>query len=363
MKFVDVTYSDYGLIIVDDDSNIEVLPDFHSSFIDIFNNRINYWIGEANFKERHIWKTYKNKEFKTINYDFLKKLHLSVSHELIQGSNKPRYYTPDFDYSTLNNNYLTISNTSIFKNNTEYMSAILNEFNETELIFQWKLIDHLEELGYDLSRQEIKRNEDNQIINPKDDYLLCNGVCKIPKNNLNDERFKEGNYLVSERLEGLIFVIDKDTKEIVWKISGKELGYHSSHYAHMIPLGLEGAGNILFYNNGSREDKKSSIIEFNPITFEIIFEYESEEIKSCFKGSVQKTIQNTYLICPSEKGKLVELNKNKNIVKTTFLSYEQSDEEKWNPNNINKNIMNYYRAERIPYEWIDKVLQDFNGRL
>ena len=128
----------------------------------------------------------------------------------------------------------------------------------------------------------------------------------------------------------------------------------------MIPLGLEGAGNILFYNNGLMTTETSSIIEFNPLTKDIVFEYESKEIKSAFRGSVQKTIDGTYLICASEKGNLVEVDKDKNILNIILLADEEYLSEtqatRWNQANINRNVLNYYRAERIPYEWIDKII-------
>ena len=363
MHFVDVTYSQKGLKIIDKDS-ILTLPYLKGSFIDICNNNINFWSTEIdrNSDTSHIWLNicakHENPNIVIRNFPFLS--DASVSHELIQGTNKPRYYTPDFDYSTLNNNYLTISNVTIMKDDVEYVTSKVYEFNlDEEIIFEWSLIDYIEELGFTLESAEVHRGPTG-LFNMRDDHFVCNAISKIPKNNLNDERFKEGNYLVSERKDGFIFVIDKDTKHIVWYINGKELNYHSSHYPHMIPLGLEGAGNILFYNNGLMTTETSSIIEFNPLTKDIVFEYESKEIKSAFRGSVQKTIDGTYLICASEKGNLVEVDKDKNIINIILLADEEYLSEtqatRWNQANINRNVLNYYRAERIPYEWIDKII-------
>ena len=370
MHFVDITYSEKGLKVVDKDEII-TLPYIKGSFIDIFNNQINFWSNkiERNSNTSHIWLNIDilNKKVLIKEFSFLK--DLSVSHEIIHGTNKPRYYTPEFDYSTLNNNYLTISNIIIEKDNVEYVTSKIYEFDEEgNIFFEWSLIDYIEELGFKVESAKVKRNKDG-LFNMRDKHFVCNGVNKIPKNNLNDERFKEGNYLVSERKDGFIFVVDKDTKHIVWYTNGKELGYHSSHYPHMIPLGLEGAGNILFYNNGLMTTSTSSIIEFNPLTKKIVFEYESEEIKSAFRGSVQKTIEGTYIICASEKGALVEVDKNKNVLNATLLADEdylqETQASRWNVNNINRNVLNYYRSERMPYEWIEKIIEiysqlDFN---
>ena len=147
MHFVDVTYSQKGLKIIDKDS-ILTLPFLKGSFIDICNNNINFWSTEIdrNSDTSHIWLNicakHENPNIVIRNFPFLS--DVSVSHELIQGTNRPRYYTPDFDYSTLNNNYLTISNVTIIKDGIEYVTSKIYEFNlDEEIIFEWSLIDNI----------------------------------------------------------------------------------------------------------------------------------------------------------------------------------------------------------------------------
>ena len=370
MQFVDVVFSEQGLNIIDKNNNIKTFPFIKGSFIDICNNNINFWSNkiERDPSTSHIWLNLNANQKKSNiiinNFEFLK--NISVSHEMIQGTNRPRYYTPDFDYSTLNSNFLTVSNTVIEYENKEYVTSIIYEFTKDgKIVFEWSLIEHLNDLNLSIETALVKR-QPHGFFNMRKDNLVCNAVSKIPKNNLNDERFKEGNYLVSERRDGFIFIVDKDTKKIVWYTNGEELGYHSSHYPHMIPIGLEGEGNILFYNNGLMTTETSSIIEFNPLTKEIVFEYESESIKSAFRGSVQKTIEGTYIICASEKGILVEVDRNKNIIRKIQIANDEflsmPRDAKWNPNNINRNVLNYYRAERIPYNWIDKIIKEYPNK-
>ena len=365
MDFVDVVYSQEGLKIINQNEDIITLPFIKGSFIDICNNNINFWSTTMNRPSdaSHVWLNinaeYEKPDIILRNFNFLE--DLSVSHELIEGCNRPRYYTPNFDYSTLNNHFLTISNIVIEIEGIEYVTSKIYEFDSNENIyFEWSLIDYIEDLGLNKKNSIVYRDEKG-FFNMRDDHFVCNAISKIPKNNLNDERFKEGNYLVSERKDGFIFVIDKDTKHIVWYTNGKELDYHSSHYPHIIPEGLEGAGNILFYNNGLMTTETSSIIEFNPLTKEKVFEYESKEIKSAFRGSVQKTIEGTYLVCASELGRIVEINKNKDILKIINLANEEyfleTQATRWNQAFINRNVLNYYRAERIPYEWVDKIIK------
>lgn len=367
MKFYDIVITEDGMSIIDDVNIIQTFPFVKGSFIDICNNNINFWSKDL-FKtkeQHHTWINYNNKTKEALYYnlDFLK--NTNIMHELHQGTNKPRYYSPNFDYSTTNTNYLTIVNTSVQVNNVEYMTSIIKEFCKNgELIFEWSVLDHLDILNLSLEKMIIQRDEQGLVTN-QTSFIACNGVCKIPKNNLHDERFKEGNYLVSERTLGMIFIVDKDTKEVVWKIAGSDLNYHSSHYAHMIPAGLKGEGNILFYNNGTMTSPTSSIIEFNPITFEIVFEYESEEIKSAFRGSVQKTVKGTYIVCAAEQGRLIEIDKNKNIIRDLKLSKPEfygTDPNKYhNYNLIHRNLLSFYRMEQIPADWIQELINNYSS--
>ena len=364
MNLCDIIITEEGLSIIKKSDILFTFPFIKGSFIDICDNNINFWSKDLMKINHHTWIGYNAKmnNAKYYNFDFLKESN--IMHELIQGTNRPRYYTPNFDYSTLNNHFLTVIHKPIMSNNIEYMSSIIYEFTEDgEILFEWFSFEHLNELDVSIDKTIIKRNSNNFIINGKD-FLACNAVSKIPKNNLNDERFKEGNYLVSERTLGMIFIVDKDTKEVVWKIAGNDLNYHSSHYAHMIPAGLKGEGNILFYNNGTIESPTSSVIEFNPITLEKVFEYESKEIKSAFRGSVQKTINGTYIVCAAEQGRLIEIDENKNIIRDLKLSkpefYGTNPDKYHDYKLINKNLLSFYRMEQIPFEWIENLINNID---
>ena len=364
MKFYDIIITEEGMSIIDDVNIIRTFPFVKGSFIDVCNNNINFWAKDLNKtkKQHHTWIGYNNKNKKAEYYNFNFLNNTNIMHELYQGSNRPRYYSPSFNYSTLNTNFITVVNTPVIKDNKEYMASKIIEFCKNgEILFEWSTLEHLSELELFLEQMLIQRDENGFVVN-QTNFIACNGVCKIPKNNLNDERFKEGNYLVSERALGMIFIVDKDTKKVVWKIAGNDLNYHSSHYAHMIPAGLKGEGNILFYNNGLMYSPTSSIIEFNPITLEKIFEYESEEIKSAFRGSVQKTVKGTYIVCAAEQGRLIEIDKNKNIIRDLKLSkpeFSGTDPNRYHDYNlIHRNLLSFYRMEQIPDEWIGDLLKD-----
>jgi len=138
------------------------------------------------------------------------------------------------------------------------------------------------------------------------DYYRFNALQIIPKNNLKDKRFQEGNILVSARHGSIIFILDKDSKEIVWFISQNDVrenieGQHSVRV-------LEN-GNLLIFDNG-RYRKWSRTIEVNPITLEIVWEYKADDFFTLSQGYAQKLDNENILITESEKGHVFEIDRN-----------------------------------------------------
>lgn len=174
--------------------------------------------------------------------------------------------------------------------------------NETVLWRSSDWIDYFDTKGY--IREYMKRrkveNVSDPIMNIQDsgdkpfDWLHCNSISPIPKNDWNDERFKEGNILVSSRQLSTVFVIDKDTGKIVW-----DIGSHNFLKSDFQLIGQHDAkmlsnGNILLVDNGGyagygytpegkiginvyRRDF-TRILEINPITFEIIWEFSANDL-------------------------------------------------------------------------------------
>ncbi len=94
--------------------------------------------------------------------------------------------------------------------------------------------------------------------------------------------FKEGNVLVSFRKLHSIAVVDMDTEQVVWVLSGMWIGQHQ-------PTVLE-SGDLLVYDNGGAKGP-SRVIEFDPTTQEILWSYVGDRdgpffSKSC--GSNQR---------------------------------------------------------------------------
>ena len=157
------------------------------------------------------------------------------------------------------------------------------------------------------------------------DWTHTNTIQALPENrwyDVGDKRFKPGNILLSPRNLGLIFIVDKKSKEIVWTYAGDyDGGLAGQHEPHMIEKGLPGEGNILIYDNGTpplrdlRHSGQSYVLEINPVTKEIVWKYENgEKFFSKFRSSVQRLPNGNTLICESEGPRVFEVTPEGEII-------------------------------------------------
>jgi hypothetical protein len=77
-------------------------------------------------------------------------------------------------------------------------------------------------------------------------------------------------------------------------------------------------GNMIIFDNIWNEDREvSRVVEFDPLTKETVWQYQGDESKPLFSRvrSRQQVLPNgNILICESDGGRLVEVNRNKEIV-------------------------------------------------
>jgi len=122
---------------------------------------------------------------------------------------------------------------------------------------------------------------------------------------------KKGTLLVCIRELNLIAVIDKEKKKILWSWGSDELVRPHS------PT-LSENGNILIFDNGDRHRRKySRIVELNPLTKRIVWEYKSNppgQFFSVSRGSAQKLPNANTLITDSHKGRVFELTYDGEVV-------------------------------------------------
>lgn len=122
-------------------------------------------------------------------------------------------------------------------------------------------------------------------------------------------RFRPGNIVFSYRSLDIIGVIDRETGNIVWAWGPGELdGQHKPHI-------LEN-GNLLIFDNGTLR-KYSRVIEMNPLTEEIVWEYRADPKENFFSpyiSGAQRLPNGNTLICEGQKSHLFEVTPDKEIV-------------------------------------------------
>jgi len=191
---------------------------------------------------------------------------------------------------------------------------------DKEIVWQW----------HSHKRWDLNKNTGIPISsNGKFDWTHSNTVGVLPENHWYDEGFEEfkpGNVMVCSRNLDEIYIIDKETKDIVWRYSGEYLGGISrAHEPIMIKKGLPGAGNILIFDNGMerylhvREGEKpveeaTVVLEINPVSKKIVWLYQDEDFYSSIQGTQQRLPNGNTFISESTQGRLFEVTRNWEII-------------------------------------------------
>ena len=149
-----------------------------------------------------------------------------------------------------------------------------------------------------------------------------------------DYNSETGQILVDSREFGEFYIIDHKTGEIVYRwgnpnaygggdpptftTSGNQILY-GPHDAHWIKESLPGAGNILIYNNGWARPpvNYSSVVEMDPKTGEIIWEYKSKSENSFYSHHIsgaQRLPNGNTMICSGNHGHIFEVTKEGEVV-------------------------------------------------
>ena len=199
------------------------------------------------------------------------------------------------------------------------IDALSSNEQPANVVWEWKTSDHFEELGLSAEAKQIIHDRSQPWLDDPQTIFHTNSIQSLPPNRFEatDDRFKTGNILVSQRNTNAVFIIDKATKKIVWTMNDKTVG---QHHASMIPEPLQGAGNILIFNNNGRAGypekigMDSEVREINPLTLGVVWRYSAlignmpkHSFFSPFKSSVQRLPNGNTLICESIWGRIFEV--------------------------------------------------------
>jgi hypothetical protein len=239
-----------------------------------------------------------------------------------------QYYSPNYlhhDFERLNNGNTLISCADErFVPEISPLPIIDNYIIEVDpqgnILWEWRTSLHYNEFGFSAEAKSL-------ISSIGGDWAHTNSIQSIPDNILNDPRFKKGNILVSQRNTNIIFVIDKSTGSIVWQVGPDSNLTIGQHDVEMIPIGLQGAGNILVFDNGGiagypqKARLHSRVVMIDPVSKKIVNEYSalvsgltSFTFFSPFVSSAQKLPNGNTLINEGNTGRFFEINQYGEVV-------------------------------------------------
>lgn len=189
------------------------------------------------------------------------------------------------------------------------------------------------------------------------DYYHMNSVEEI-KENVNEwyeveqdgkiiQPFKRGNIVFNFRHGSMIFILDKETGKIVWHVTqydvlGEIQGQHDSN---ILPN-----GNLLIYDNG-RYRKSTRIIELNPITKKIEWQYSAPNFFTIVMGDANKLANGNYLLSETVNGRAFEINSNGKIL------WEYFNPSKTKNNGILKRA-DIFQIKKYDFDFINNLLKN-----
>ena len=249
-----------------------------------------------------------------------------------------------------------------------WFDVIVHLDADGEEIGRWSTYEHLEEIKKALNPAPfLDAVLDSALVRPfkneqrrdhlkhdiakryRYDYFHTNTVTVLPPTALGgrDRRFREGNLLVCFRNIDQIAVLEQGSYRILWSWGVGEL--EGPHHPTMVET-----GNILVFNNGVKRHR-SSVVELDPVTKEIVWEYQAnppDHFYTFSRGSAQRLPNGNTLICVSDKARAFEVTPEGEVA------------WKWqNPVMVGKHCETFYRMMRLEAEPIDELIRDHEERL
>jgi hypothetical protein len=312
-------------------------------------------------------------------------------HDYQRQGNPVGYYVPGLDPMIDKGNTLIVCHKNLRNPKISDKLLLDDTFIEVnwegDIIWEWTCSDHFDEFGFsEQARNTMARNPTMRGVGAgMGDWMHINCMSTLGPNkwyDKGDARFHPDNIIWDGRQTNIIAITDKKTGKIVWQV-GPDYGHKDpykslgqiigQHHAHMIPRGLPGEGNILVFDNGGWAGYGapnpgaptglynalrdfSRVLEFDPVSFEIIWQYTPVEAGfkppvDCYKfysgyiSSAQRLPNGNTLITEGADGRLIEVSPTHEIVWEYISPYFG--------NQKNQNLV--YRAYRVPYDWIPQL--------
>jgi|WetSurMetagenome_2_1015567.scaffolds.fasta_scaffold34645_2 hypothetical protein len=340
---------------------------------------------QVDWNDNIVWKFDRAEEIK--DPDKLPYWSARQHHDFQREGNPVGYYAPGLEPKVQNGNTLVLAHKDVA--NPRISNKLLDDDYiyeitwEGKIVWEWLASDHFDEMGFDeAAKNAIYRNPNWNSMRGSADWAHINCMSVLGPNKFydqGDQRFHPDNIIVDGRQLNIIWIIDKKSGRIVWKVGPdytltpelRKLGQIiGQHHAHMIPKGLPGAGNILVFDNGGAGGygspnpgsangvsnairAGSRVIEFNPITIEVVWQYPPNaggfadpSFFSHYISSAQRLPNGNTLIDEGADGRIFEVTPGHEIVWEYVSPFFADPKETQN---------GVYRAYRVPYDWVPQA--------
>lgn len=202
----------------------------------------------------------------------------------------------------------------------DFWVDFVREVNKSgKTVWEWHAWDHI---GKGPKKLDInyKLPEPTGTVYPNYDWSHFNTVSYIPATDqivLNSRNFAEF-YLINHKTGEIEYRWGNPSaygggKAPSWYDDGDQKAF-GSHCATPLPN-----GNIIIFDNGSErpQGNRSRVVEVNPKTNAVVWEYESRDINSFYsyrQGAVQKLPNGNVFVTSTHHGHLFEVTPDKKIV-------------------------------------------------
>lgn len=313
-------------------------------------------------------------------------------HDYQREGNPVGYYAPGLEPSANSGKTLILAHKNLHNpqiSDKQLLDDTIIEVDwEGKIIWEWAASDHFDELGFDEAARNVLFRDPNtrsfgDLGGGVGDWLHINSASYVGPNKFydqGDERFHPDNIIWDAREANIIAITDKRTGAIVWRLGPdyslpevQHIGWIiGQHHAHIIPKGLPGEGNLLVFDNGgwggyglpnpsSPFGQKnalrdhSRVLEINPVTLEIEWQYTSAEagfsvptdsykFYSPYISSAQRLPNGNTLITEGSNGRLFEVTAAHELVWEYISPYTDR-----------RNTNMVYRSYRVPYAWVPQL--------
>lgn len=313
-------------------------------------------------------------------------------HDYQREGNTVGYYYPGGETKTDSGNTIILTHENVYNHEISDKKLIDDKIIEVDwegnILWSWRASDHFEEFDFDEAAKNVLFRNPGLHGEAGGDWMHINCVSVLGENkwyDAGDERFHPDNLIFDARNANILAIISKKTGEIVWQIGPdfsktkelRKLGWIiGQHHFHMIPKGLPGEGNLLVFDNGGEggygnpnpsaptgnnnaHRDYSRVLEFDPITLEIIWQYtpleagnllftDASKFYSSYISSAQRLPNGNTLITEGSDGHLIEVTPEHEIVWEYVNPYFKNI-----GGNFKMNMV--YRAYRTPYEWVPQA--------